>query len=473
MQIDFWNINKKINSTKHPAPQPVMSSSFIMKENASVINPIIILRIGSSMSGFITDANYAYISDFGRYYYITDKILINKQEMEIHLKTDSLANARSLISQYSGQIARTSNPNQYNLNVVDNFLTPTTGVVNSQVVTASVSEGAADFTPFGGSYSFTVYGDEGAEIYNSRDTIDNITSDLFDDPSLWGSFLAGQTNPAQYVSSFVYIPLRYSNYDDPHVHVGTVATQLSHAEEILNNSDRTKLILKIFTIPTLHYEDFRDFDERFTHATIKAPFIGTVAIPASSLRADSINLAYYVDMATGSGIAQISAVKSTWTSSQILNRISFFCGVQTPIGASTFASDKALSVINSGLSAASSVASVASGNVSGAFGAIGAIANVINDGAIGEATGWQNVTCIGSTGSFADYGDMSCNLYIIQQGSTSNSDDEKGRPARKAPDTPVLNNYYEYSRPILNSNKLTKTEIDEVIALMQSGFYYE
>ena len=469
MRISFWNINKKINSTKLPTEDPSMETTFIMKENSSIINPIIILRIGSSMSGFITDANYAYISDFGRYYYITDKILINKQEMEIHLKADSLANARRLIGSYSGQIARTSNSSQYNLNVVDNFLAPTTGVVNSQVITAD----GANFTPLEGSYSFTVYGDEGAEIYNSKDDIDVITGDLFDDPNLWSSFLAGQTNPAQYVSAFTFIPLKYDNYEDPRVHVGTVSVELSHAVEIENDSSRVKLLLKTFTIPALHYGDFRDFDEKFTHATIKAPFIGTVTIPASSLRADSINLGYYVDMATGSGIAQITAVKSSWTSSQILNRIPFFCGVQTPIGASTFASDKMLNMISSGLSATSSIASAATGNVSGVFGAVGAIANVINDGAVGKATGWQNVTCIGSTGSFADYGDMACNLYIIQQGSTSNSDDEKGRPARKAPDTPVLNNYYEYSRPILNSNKLTKTEIDEVISLMQSGFYYE
>lgn len=469
MQIRFWNINKKINSTKLPTADPSMELTFIMKENSSIINPVIILRIGSSMSGFITDANYAYISDFGRYYYITDKILINKQEMEIHLKADSLANARSLIGSYSGQIARTSNSTQYNLNVVDNFLAPTTGVVNSQVITATGS----NFTPLAGSYSFTVYGDEGAEIYNSADNLDDITSDLFDDPDLWSSFLAGQTNPAQYVSSFTFIPLKYNNYTDPHVHVGTVSTQLSHAVEITNDSSRIKFLLKTFTIPALHYGDFRDFDEKFTHATIEAPFIGTVTIPASALRADNINLGYHVDMATGSGIAQITAVKSSWTSSQILNRMPFLCGVQTPIGASTFASDKALNLVSSGLSATSSIASVAMGNVSGVFGAAGAIANAINDGAVGEATGWQNVTCIGSAGSFADYGDMSCNLYIIQQGSTSNSDDEKGRPARKAPDTPVLNNYYEYTRPILNSNKLTKTEIDEVIALMQSGFYYE
>ena len=471
MQISFWNINKKINSTKHPTAQESMSATFIMKESSSIINPIIILRIGSSMSGFITDANYAYISDFDRYYYITDKILINKQEMEIHLKVDCLANARDLIRSYSGQVARTSNSSQYNLNVVDNFLTPTTGVVNSQVITAT--NGSTDFTPLAGSYSFTVYGDEGAEIYNSKDNIDDITSDLFDDPSLWGSFLAGQTNPAQYVSSFVYIPIRYSNYDDPRVHVGTVSTQLSHAVEITNDSSRIKLIQKTFTIPSLYYNDFRDFDEKFTHATIEAPFIGTVTIPASSLRADNIILTYYVDMATGSGIANITATKSSWTSSQILNRITFYCGVQTPIGASTFASDKALGMINSGLSAVSSVASVATGNVSGVFGAVGAIGNAINDGAIGEATGWQNVSCIGSTGSFADYGDMSCNLYIIQQGSTSNATDEKGRPSRQGNQTPVLNNYYEYTRPILESNKLMKTEIDEVINYMQSGFYYE
>lgn len=56
-----------------------------LKEDTDLINPVIILE----NSGAVQGANYVYIDEFQRYYYIVDKVF-SHQRMELSLKVDVL-----------------------------------------------------------------------------------------------------------------------------------------------------------------------------------------------------------------------------------------------------------------------------------------------------------------------------------------------------------------------------------------------
>ena len=65
MTVTFYDFSKCINSTKQPTGVGT-DVSVVLKEGCSVENPILVLT-GNNFT-----YNYAYISDFGRYYFVTD-----------------------------------------------------------------------------------------------------------------------------------------------------------------------------------------------------------------------------------------------------------------------------------------------------------------------------------------------------------------------------------------------------------------
>ena len=55
-------------------------------EPCSIESPVVIVQMDSDILG----SNYAYIADFGRYYYITDKTIIEGNKVRLSLKCDVL-----------------------------------------------------------------------------------------------------------------------------------------------------------------------------------------------------------------------------------------------------------------------------------------------------------------------------------------------------------------------------------------------
>lgn len=64
----------------------VTTLSGVLRENSPILDPVITVEYDST----IATCNYAYISDFGRYYYINDKVSIKNGLWELHLHVDVL-----------------------------------------------------------------------------------------------------------------------------------------------------------------------------------------------------------------------------------------------------------------------------------------------------------------------------------------------------------------------------------------------
>lgn len=87
-----------------------------LKEDTDLINPVIILENSGSVQG----ANYVYIDDFGRYYYIVEKTF-SHQRMELQLRVDVLMSFASGIKACDCIAARSAN--KYNMYLDDNQYT--------------------------------------------------------------------------------------------------------------------------------------------------------------------------------------------------------------------------------------------------------------------------------------------------------------------------------------------------------------
>ena len=86
-----------------------------LKESCSIIDPIITIEDFTNFD--IQTANYAYIAEFGRYYYITNIICITDKLFELNMHVDVLKTYASGIRNNSAVISRQAS--QYNLYLTD------------------------------------------------------------------------------------------------------------------------------------------------------------------------------------------------------------------------------------------------------------------------------------------------------------------------------------------------------------------
>lgn len=85
-----------------------------LREDCSIIDPVISIEAITNFN--LKTCNYAYISEFGRYYYITN-IVCSGKLYELHMHCDVLMSFRSQIRGNNAVIARQENA--YNLYLAD------------------------------------------------------------------------------------------------------------------------------------------------------------------------------------------------------------------------------------------------------------------------------------------------------------------------------------------------------------------
>lgn len=86
-----------------------------IREDCSIINPVFKIE---KVAGFtITDANYAYIPEFGRYYFINNIICLSDKLFELQMHVDVLSTYKDGIRNNDAVISRQENA--YNLYLQD------------------------------------------------------------------------------------------------------------------------------------------------------------------------------------------------------------------------------------------------------------------------------------------------------------------------------------------------------------------
>lgn len=137
INIDFYKctddkrvINKTLGTAK-------TLSDCTLNDESSIINPSFIIDTDST----IYDYNYVYIAYFGRYYYITDIIVLNGEQMKINCAVD-------VLKSHASEILNCTVNSRRNENNYDMYL-PDDRPIESRYIRYSKEFGTSfkDFTP--------------------------------------------------------------------------------------------------------------------------------------------------------------------------------------------------------------------------------------------------------------------------------------------------------------------------------------
>lgn len=228
-EIILYSFAKKTNSTAQPT-EGGASYQCEMRRPVSVLAPVVQIR-----SDTYLDYNYCYIPRYGRYYFVTDKVIGPANMYTFSLSVDPLASLKTQIGNLSEYIARSSA--EFDGNVVDSMYPSTAGsyvAVNTNnspfvpdLYTGTFVVGVMNNITGATSTALTYYAMDAAEYsklittLQSKDAMAPILGVTVGDDGIVSGLagcLEGITydiylslvNPIQYVVSSVYLPLTKS-----------------------------------------------------------------------------------------------------------------------------------------------------------------------------------------------------------------------------------------------------------------------
>ena len=110
LTVKFYSVSKAVNSTALPTGEPMAEYECRMLDACSILRPVILLNVGPQANP--TGANYAYIAEYNRYYWVADWT-VNRGQWAATLTIDPLASWKTEIGntyQYVLRSASASNP---------------------------------------------------------------------------------------------------------------------------------------------------------------------------------------------------------------------------------------------------------------------------------------------------------------------------------------------------------------------------
>lgn len=114
MTIKFYNnLSDKVVVDKN-ITQIGSDMTGTLRDDCSIVDPVI--KVEGIVGSNLTSCNYAYIEEFGRYYYITN-IVCSGKLFEVHMHVDVLMTYKNGIRSNSAVISRQEN--NYNLYLQD------------------------------------------------------------------------------------------------------------------------------------------------------------------------------------------------------------------------------------------------------------------------------------------------------------------------------------------------------------------
>lgn len=310
MEITLLHFDKRLNSTKQPTAQELAAgktyNNLTLKELTNIDNPLLKLA-GASLNEYAY--NYAYISDWGRYYHIKSADLRHEDIYYANLELDDLATYKTQILNTSAfVIYSTSNYNRW---IKDDRIPivarpPETVIAYSN---PSIEIGGITYSIFDASFDETIILNavslnnglahwcitEGALNY----IVDALTRA---GTSVWQSMQMQFGDAMGSIISLIRLPINFmvmpTTGNSETVYLGDYAVQTGESQYAQETRlDADVLIYKgRCGIPTT-YTDFRVF-EPYTRLKIRLPFVGLVDISHQDF-SGSIYYEFSIDLLTG------------------------------------------------------------------------------------------------------------------------------------------------------------------------------
>ena len=319
MMVYFFQYSKKKNSTIRPNDNAGSSFDVNLKEDTTLINPVLVMTANTSgmpnpfKPGYF---NYAHIPTFDRYYFITDVQYI-LGHWEFYLTVDVLASFKTNIGALSEYVVRSSSA--FDGSITDTIYPTNTGISkNKDLFSLSYSTTGLYVVGIINKSSNSV---DGCVTYYmmTNAEIGSLKSYLMSDTFLSANGLANLTemssdlvkavfNPFQYIVSCRFFPLDYDT-------VTTGATAVTSVE-----IGWWSISLSTKRMPSGFYADFDsnvitvgshpqaasrgDYLNHapYTERVVIHPLTGTVSIDPNKITGgQSIKISTRVDFTTGAG----------------------------------------------------------------------------------------------------------------------------------------------------------------------------
>ena len=105
LTVKFYSVSKAVNSTALPTGEPMAEYECRMLDACSILRPVILLNVGPQANP--TGANYAYIAEYNRYYWVSDWT-VNRGQWVATLTIDPLASWKEEIGNTYQYVLRSS-----------------------------------------------------------------------------------------------------------------------------------------------------------------------------------------------------------------------------------------------------------------------------------------------------------------------------------------------------------------------------
>jgi len=295
MQAKFYYLNKRKNSTKKPADNSELASYDIkLKTDCSSLNPTIEVRLPAGLNPY--GWNYAFLSDFAKYYFIRDYRWNTNGYWEIDLKLDTLASHVVAIraGRYFIKFAETA----YNKWIVDSRLQQLTsctthitsgnnrifdldGIADRNIL-FFISEDA-NLSSGGAVQAFLVTQSDLKDVCHSLYTAGR---------SVWEDLQAQAGSASACITKCIRVPYSVPAGASLSIKLGNYDTGITG-----------KPVLGRLLLPTVQVSipwQTNDFRRSYHKFTLILPYVGAVPISASDILTDSmLEISVAIDILTG------------------------------------------------------------------------------------------------------------------------------------------------------------------------------
>lgn len=513
--VTFFIFQKKINSTKRPSvlTDTYTNYSVALKDGCSISNPVLMLT-WSGTGADVTPSryNYAYISDFHRYYWVNDWISVGNARWEVQLNVDPLATYRQDIGNSNCYVLRANStlhadglitdalypmktrPEITTSNITNGFSSNfmqgnfVVGIINSYYSNSNINQGAV-----------TYYGMTAAQFGAFKNALLNDTDWLYTaeewDLDVSQSTLKALFNPFQYVTSVIWMPFSALELGmiggTSDVYIGwwkmktqiqayllsnaTINTQVGVGSIVANPAAVIGTDPNFYVDSKLLYLNYPPYSRYIAHL---APFgdfelDGQIAGKnlGSALSYDVIFRAD-IDLITGQALLYSAKLLSgSWIHDGMIETS---CQIGIPIQIAQITSNTGAGIVSVLNSAASIANSASLTNLT--LNPAGAVASGIASAAAGIYNAVEAMAPhMGKSDSNGSVAAIASQRYLMSEHWTpvEMAPQEQGYPVCKNLEIGLLSGFIKTAASDVIAGEATNDEISAVRAAMDAGFYFE
>lgn len=465
MTITFYTVSKKRNSTLQPTGGTSYTGS--LTGESGVLNPSVIMDFGNTFPGY----NYAYITEFSRYYWITEITSVGGGLWRVGMKSDAMASFKTAIGAANKYILRSAS--EFDGSITDMKYPTKTGFADKQVI--SYPTGWAQSSQLGyyvvaviddngGFGSTTLYCLDESQFETVRSNLApaNYYNNIVD--ADLKNLAISVVNPMQYIAWVRYYPFTIPQGTQVTMHLGNIP--IANMNLLGSTKVNDDFNFTIAEQKNLHnhplaatrgeYLNTEPYSIRF----LSWLPVGMIHLPALMAGENQLNVEYDIDVISGTGDLCIYS----YPSGSLIYRTSFACGVDVPVA--QVVSSNPLKLVSGTIGIVSAGMSAIAGNVAGSVASgVSAITDFLTS-QVGEVQAFK-------PGSGSLMVDGFCRVYEYFLNVVDDDNLEFGRPLCKVKAISTQSGYVLCADGDIYAAGALTEEKAEIESYLTGGFFYE